>query len=245
MLLISGIGNQHDQVGRYLQAHPYAGAVGIFDDVVQDYVGPGPSISTTDFRHGNPEIAGGGILANEFVATPVEAWQKLTAAGLVPTWGKESVEAMKQLYSRVVFVMGPLQQVPNPESRVGLAALRDAAGMPVAQLPATDLHPTDVRGMHFLSERAAEWLAASGARTVRVLRGRTRQANAGQHQAGTARMGTDPASSVTDVRGRVWGQENVSIADGSLHVTNGGVNPVLTIMALAWRVAQGMAEQLS
>ena len=49
-------------------------------------------------------------------------------------------------------------------------------------------------------------------------------------------MGTDPAHSVTDPYGRVWGHDNVRVVDGSLHVTNGGVNPVLTIFANAYRV---------
>jgi choline dehydrogenase-like flavoprotein len=64
----------------------------------------------------------------------------------------------------------------------------------------------------------------------------------GQHQAGTARMGNDPKSSVTNAWGRVHGHDNLFVADGSLHVTNGGFNPVLTIMALAYRVADGMLK---
>jgi choline dehydrogenase-like flavoprotein len=57
-------------------------------------------------------------------------------------------------------------------------------------------------------------------------------------------MGSDPASSVTDAWGSVWGHDNLHIVDGSLHVTNGGVNPVLTIMALAYRVSQHVADAL-
>ena len=49
-------------------------------------------------------------------------------------------------------------------------------------------------------------------------------------------MGTDPAHSVTDLDGRVWGHGNLRVIDGSLHVTNGGVNPVLTICANAMRI---------
>ena len=68
--------------------------------------------------------------------------------------------------------------------------------------------------------------------------------SAGQHQAGTCRMGADPRSSVTDAWGRVWGHDGVTLADGSLHVTNGGVNPVLTILALAWRIGERLAGEL-
>jgi choline dehydrogenase-like flavoprotein len=49
-------------------------------------------------------------------------------------------------------------------------------------------------------------------------------------------MGTDPRHSATDRHGTVWGHENLRVVDASLHVTNGGVNPVLTILANAFRV---------
>ncbi len=62
------------------------------------------------------------------------------------------------------------------------------------------------------------------------------------HQAGTARMGDDPAHAVTDRHGRVHNHDNLYILDGSVHVTTGGFNPVLTIMALAWRNATAIVE---
>jgi choline dehydrogenase-like flavoprotein len=57
-------------------------------------------------------------------------------------------------------------------------------------------------------------------------------------------MGTDPRSSVTDQWGRIHGHENLYVMDASVHVTNGGFNPVLTIMALAFRNASHLAENL-
>jgi choline dehydrogenase-like flavoprotein len=53
--------------------------------------------------------------------------------------------------------------------------------------------------------------------------------------------GDDPARSVTDPYGRVWGHENVRIAGGSVHVTHGGVNPLLTILAGSLRIAENLA----
>jgi choline dehydrogenase-like flavoprotein len=64
----------------------------------------------------------------------------------------------------------------------------------------------------------------------------------GQHQAGTLRMGTDPATSVVDPLGRVWGHDGLRVADGSVHVTNGGVNPVLTILATAMRTIDDLTR---
>jgi choline dehydrogenase-like flavoprotein len=244
LLLASDVGNAHDQVGRHLQGHVYAGAVGVFDEQVQDSVGPGPSISTTDFRHYNDGILGGGILANEFVPIPVDAHAKLAAAGLVPAWGQAGAEALREAYTRTQFVVGPLQEVPAAASRVTLErSVADRNGVPAVRLLADPPEPNDVRAAEFLARRAGEWLEASGARRVAALKwALTKGPSAGQHQAGTCRMGSDPRSSVTDEWGRVWGHDGITIADGSLHVTNGGVNPVLTILALAWRNSEQLAN---
>jgi choline dehydrogenase-like flavoprotein len=89
-----------------------------------------------------------------------------------------------------------------------------------------------------LGERAADWLGAAGATTA-IAYGSLPEnlvPSSGQHQAGTCRMGSDPATSVTDPYGRVWDHPNLRVIDGSLHVTNGGVNPVLTIFANAFRI---------
>ena len=105
------------------------------------------------------------------------------------------------------------------------------------------VHPETMRTAEFMRERAHEWLRASGA--VRTWSDPlVFRLSAGQHQAGTCRMGTDPKNSVTDSTGRVWGHDNLFVADGSLHPTNGGFNPVLTIMALAFRTADHVARQL-
>ena len=55
-------------------------------------------------------------------------------------------------------------------------------------------------------------------------------------------MGLDPQTSVVDTHGRVHGHGNLFVADGSVHTTNGGFNPVLTIMATAWRTAEGIVK---
>ncbi len=61
------------------------------------------------------------------------------------------------------------------------------------------------------------------------------------HQMGTACMGSDPERSVVDPSGRVWGYDNLLVADASLFPQASGVNPMLTIMAMARRVAEHSA----
>ena len=63
------------------------------------------------------------------------------------------------------------------------------------------------------------------------------------HQAGTCRMGNDPKTSVTDKYGRIHAVPNLFVADASLHVTNGGFNPALTIMANGFRIGEFIASE--
>jgi choline dehydrogenase-like flavoprotein len=65
------------------------------------------------------------------------------------------------------------------------------------------------------------------------------------HPMSTARMGSDPATSVTDPNGAVRGTEGLYVADASLLPSSVGVNPMMTIIACASRVARGVAESLS
>jgi choline dehydrogenase-like flavoprotein len=60
---------------------------------------------------------------------------------------------------------------------------------------------------------------------------------------GTARMGDDPASSVTNAFGRVHELDNLYLADGSVFTSSGGFNPTVTIMALALRMARNIGNQ--
>ncbi|MFC9691180.1 GMC oxidoreductase [Kribbella sp. NPDC056951] len=239
----NGLGNNQDQVGRYLQAHVYAGAVGLFDDELADLIGPGVSIATCDFRHGNQGIVGGGMLANEFVPTPAATYDYLTGAGLIPRAGLAGKQAMRHEARRMLRVVGPIHEVTSADSRIQVdPQLKDRFGNPVAKISGS-IHPEDVRAHAFMSAKANEWLLAAGAtRTAVGSIGTTGRASTGQHQAGTCRMGDDPARSVTDPYGRVWGHDNVHIADASVHVTNGGVNPVLTVLAGSLRISEHLVR---
>jgi len=239
LLLVSGLGN--DWVGCCLQGHTYAGAFGRFDDVVIDGLGPGPAIATRDFSHGNEGIIGGGLLANEFVKLPAlfYAWALPRDA---PRTGPIGRAAMAEAYLRTGHVMGPVQEIPTRDARVLIAEhIRDHVGMPVARFEGLQ-REEDRNAASFLAGRAEEWLQAAGARETWQPPISPRSLSGGQHQAGTARMAGSPDAGATDPFGRVWGTERVFVADGSLHVTNGGANPVLTILALAWRTADHLAR---
>jgi choline dehydrogenase-like flavoprotein len=243
LLLMSQLGGP--LVGTSLQGHTYVGAVGLFDEPVTDAAGPGPAIATCRFLHGNEGFVGGGMLADEFVKTPISFWHTALPPD-VPRWGTAAKVAMREGYRSTAHVMGPIQELPNGAARVQLDhTVTDHLGLPVARLSGAS-HPDDHHAAKFLAERALEWMEASGA--VKVWPGPSAKSHprlsAGQHQAGTCRMGTDPATSVCNPTGTLHDCANVVLADGSVHVTNGGINPALTIMALAWRSAEALASRL-
>ena len=235
-----GLGNGYDQVGRYLQGHYYPGAVGLMPEPVYDGVGPGISTATVQFNHGNEGVIGGGMLANEFIELPIIFWYRQLPPDL-PRWGAANKAFMRENYTRVMRVTGPVQEIPHPEARVTLdPQVRDRWGIPVARLSGT-AHRETVKTAVFMFNRAREWLEAAGA--VRVWgQPPGLYLSGGQHQAGTCRMGDDPRTSVVDKWGRVHGHDNLFVMDGSVHVTNGGFNPVLTILALAFRAAAHLVE---
>ncbi|WP_020614907.1 GMC family oxidoreductase [Paenibacillus daejeonensis] len=237
-----GIGNRSGQVGRHLQGHVYAGAYGLFEEPVQDGQGPGVSVAT--FRHehaADSGIIGGGLLANEFTRLPILHWYRALAPD-APRWGLAGKTAMRKSYLHTSQIQGPIQEIPVADARVRLSqTVKDRYGLPVVQLSG-GVHPESLRAAAYLAEQAEQWLLASGA--YRVWRTKPGGAlSGGQHQAGTLRMGHDPASSVTDPLGRVHGYRNLWVCDGSVHVTNGGVNPVLTILALAFRTSENLVKQ--
>jgi choline dehydrogenase-like flavoprotein len=230
----AGLGNRYGWVGHNLVGHTYTGAVGVFQEETYDDVGPGANIAICDFNHGNPGLRGGGVLANEFIRLPYQ----FASRGFkgVPGWGQAHKDFMRKAYKRHIIVMGPVQEMPLFESRVEIdPKVRDYWGIPVARLSGRR-HPHTLEIAKFLSGKAAAWLKEAGA--VEIWQSMPGQGlSAGQHQAGTCRMGNDPKTSVVDPECRVHGHDNLYVIDGSVHVTNGGFNPALTIMANAYRAS--------
>ena len=237
-LFPNGLGNRFDWVGRNLQGHAYSGATGLFDFDTYDDIGPGANIAICDYNHGNPGLRGGAMLANEFIRLPYQAVY-MPPNGV--RWGKAHKDFMRKAYRRTIKVMGPTQEMPVFDSRVQLdPSLRDFWGMPVAQLSGYR-HPHTLEIAGVMAKKAELWLKEAGAiQTWRNLPGNG--ISGGQHQAGTCRMGNDPKTSVVDSWCRVHDTDNLYVIDGSVHVTNGGFNPVLTILANAYRASAHLVQ---
>jgi choline dehydrogenase-like flavoprotein len=239
-LFPNGLGNRYDWVGRNLQGHTYTGAFGLMPMDIYDDLGPGAGIAISDYNHGNAGLAGGAMLANEFIRLPYQ-FVSMIPPGL-PRWGKAHKDYMRSAYRRAIAVQGPTQEMPVFDARVEVdPAVKDYWGIPVARLSGGK-HPHSIEIGTAMAAKAEAWLKEAGAiQTWKKLPGPG--LSAGQHQAGTCRMGDDPANSVVNRYGQVHDVDNLFVIDASVHVTNGGFNPVLTIMAVAYHASAHLVKQ--
>ena len=238
-LFPNGLGNRYDWVGRNLMGHAYTGAVGLFENETYDDLGPGASIAICDYNHGNPGLVSGAMLCNEFIRLPIQ-FANLAFAG-VPRWGAAHKDFMRKAYKRTIAVQGPVQEIPVFTSRVQLdPRVKDDWGIPTLRMSGAR-HPNDHEVAIYISEKAAAWLKEAGAVTTwPKLPGIGLSGS--QHQAGTCRMGNDPKTSVVNRYCQVHDVPNLFVIDGSVHVTNGGFNPALTIMAIAYMASEQLVK---
>lgn len=235
-LFPNGIGNNNDWVGRNLQGHVYNMAFGLFDFDIKDQKGPGATFSINDFSHHNDGIIGGGMLTNEFTLLPY------SFSGVRPPWlrrwGKEDKEFQIKNFRRLSGMRGPLQEMPVFNSRVRIDNIvKDYWGIPVLAVSGRP-HSLDYEHSEWHTKIAEKILLEAGAyKTWRYNTAKKNRPSGGQHQAGTARMGNDPKTSVVNRYGQVHEVDNLFISDGSVFVTNAGFNPVLTIMAVSYWIS--------
>ena len=107
------------------------------------------------------------------------------------------------------------------------------AGVPVIRVTHR-LRDNELRGYAFMRARLEEWLRAAGAARVWSTEQPILET---RHCYGGTRMSDDPATSVVDRRGFAHEVPILGILGASTFATTGGLNPTLTVQALAWRTA--------
>lgn len=247
----NGLGNSSDQVGRNMMFHNFTQGASVFPYnirplrtqsstyAVDDLMGPfkGPEVQAL----GLPYVVGGVIQVGGGAAPITTA--KMLAAYL--GHGLPLKQVLKVgTHSSIVGSQLVHQDLPQADNRVDLdPQVTDLHGVPAARITYSP-HLHEVAASVLLGARLeAMHLLAPGAIAAVILpfpilnKGATSTA----HLAGTARMGTDPATSVCAPSGRLHDLDNVYVADASTWPTYPGFNPTLTIMANALRIARGLA----
>ena len=237
-----GLANRNGLVGRNLMFHPYAIVRGVFDEPLGGHRGPtGCSIISQEFYE--TDLSRGFVRGYSFQVgrglSPISTATGGLAGHGVP-WGREHRRAYDRRFDRTLSVAVIGEDLPEAHNRVDLdPGLTDSHGIPAPRVSYT-LSDNSRRMLEHGAARAREALLAAGARAVDVnplLRA------GGWHLMGTARMGTDPTTSVIDAEGRCHDVPNLYVVDGSAMVTSGGVNPTSTLQAVALYIADGMIRR--
>jgi choline dehydrogenase-like flavoprotein len=224
--------------------HPFGVVTGVFEPFLQTWKGNvGSRIHCLQFYESDPSrgfVRGAKWSVAPSTGGPMNAAMPARAGDAV--WGPEHHRRVRERFGHCLSwgIFG--EDLPDEENRVELdRSLVDSAGVPAPKI-VYRISQNSRRLLDFHVERASEAMLEAGATSVDTLK---LMRSAGWHLLGTARMGTDPTTSVVDPWGKAHDIDNLYIVDGSVFVTSGGVNPTNTISSLALRFADGLVDRRS
>lgn len=161
----------------------------------------------------------------------------------MPGYGKAFKSSIRKYYPAMISLGGFGEVLPRKENRVTLdPTVRDAWGLPVLRFDYT-FGDNERKMAKDMAESVEEMLKAAGAESIKVT---TEPLPPGWsiHEIGTARMGDDPKTSVTDRFCRLHDVKNVYLADASPFVSGGTQNTTWSILAMCWRTMDYLKEQM-
>ncbi len=222
-----GLANSSGLVGKNLMTQLNVAAWGEMDEEVRWNKGP-PSLAITEhWNYDDKKDFHGGYIHMSQGPLPVE-WASVQT-GARGLWGRALQDEMTK-YNHMVGLKMVGEMMPQERNMVTLADEEDQYGLKVARVTYNWCDNDKAMVKHSLDFMSRQ-LEASGAKNV------WRQEDDTNHLAGTARMGNNRRTSVVNADCRSWDVPNLFICDGSVFPTTGGVNPSLTIQALALRTA--------
>ncbi|HEY3866652.1 MAG TPA: GMC family oxidoreductase [Solirubrobacteraceae bacterium] len=228
----NGLANSSDQVGRYLMVQGAPQVAGRFPERLSMYKAPPPEISSEQFYETDPARGFARGFAIQTVGPLPIGWAEHVSAD--GHWGHALREYMRD-YNHW-FTLGVLcELLPQAENRVTLATERDARGMPVARFDYTQCENDRANIAYGKQKLRNIWEAAEAQDVLTIDRY--------AHLVGGCRMGFSAEDSVVDSDHRAWEVPNLFVADGSVMPTQGSANPALTIMALASRLGERLADK--
>lgn len=249
LLLRSGLNNDH--IGRHLHLHPVSNISGIFDEEIRPWEGTMQAIYSDQHRY---------LTGNFGVKYETTALQPVIAMAVMP-WRApgDFRERMAQLKN--TSAIGVLLR-DRGEGRVKV----DREGHPVSSYKISDF---DRRHMRIGFRGAAEILESAGARRIYSPHAKLCSYEPGKkgsietfvqdmdasgwgnaqlalfsfHIMGTARLGDSPQFSATNPDGETWEVKNLYVMDGSSFPSASGVNPMISIAAIAHRNSRVLAAK--
>jgi len=252
----NGLANSSGLVGRNLMFHTNVMAWGLFDEQLHVERGPQTGAAFDDLdedrpraRHGASFVRGAAVVGGlpvVFAGGPLAfanaAGQNLILPQGVPIAGAGFRDFIAHAYTRHFGVFALCEDLPLEENRIELdPTIRLADGGPGLRIHYR-YHRNTLDMEEFMEARVAAVVREAGARETYTQRSPLPAGIFAGHHMGTARMGTDPQTSVADADARTHDVPNLFVPGSGLFVTSAGVNPTGTIWALAYRTADAIAR---
>jgi choline dehydrogenase-like flavoprotein len=161
----------------------------------------------------------------------------------LPGFGKAFKSSVRKYYPALLSIGGFGEVLPRKENRVSLdAEVKDAWGIPVLRFDYR-FGDNEIKMAKDMADTAEEMLRAAGAENIKIER-ELLPPGWSIHEIGTARMGDDPKTSVTDRYCRLHDVPNVYLADAAPFVSGGTQNTTWSILAMCWRTMDHLKEGL-
>jgi len=230
-----GLGNSSGQVGRNYMVHTTAASVSIHKKPVHMYRGTAISAIVSDEAHPNTDrgFVGGYHLEGLSIGLP------FTAAFMKPGgWGREVTSAL-EMYDHMTCVWVCGEDMAMEQNGISLHATeKDQYGLPVPVVSKSDHANDAMLRIHGLAQWRKLNEAVGATRTIDM------PPYPASHNMGTNRMSAKARDGVVNKWGQSHDIKNLFVSDGSQFTSSSAANPTLTIVALAIRQAEYIADAM-
>ncbi|MGB9465326.1 MAG: GMC family oxidoreductase [Candidatus Acidiferrum sp.] len=247
LLLRSGLRNEN--IGRHLHLHPVSNVCGVFEEEIRPWEGTMQAIYSDEHRF---------LTGNYGVKYETTALQPVIAVAVLPWREPEHYRSLLGKLSNTTAIGVLLRD------RDGGRVTIDREGNPVTQYALSEFDRRHLRrgfigaarileaaGARLIFSPHAKWCAYEPGRSG-SLDSFTQAMDAGGwdsgrlalfsfHIMGSARLGGSPKTSATNSEGECWEARNLFVMDGSSFPSASGVNPMISIEAIARRNALALA----
>jgi long-chain-alcohol oxidase len=251
LLLRSGLGNEY--IGRHLHLHPVSNVCGVFDEEIRPWEGTMQAIYSDEHRF---------LTGSYGVKYETTALQPVIAVAVLPWRDPRQYRSLLEKLSHTSAIGVLLRDRDGGRVTIG----RD--GHPIAHYALSGFDRAHLRrgflgaarileaaGARLIFSPHAKWCAYEPGRSGSLDTFSEAMDSAGWdsgrlalfsfHIQGTARLGGSPKSSATNPDGQVWEARNLYVMDSSSFPSASGVNPMISIEAIAHRNASALAARLT
>ncbi|MBM3516825.1 MAG: GMC family oxidoreductase [Alphaproteobacteria bacterium] len=230
-----GLANSAGHVGHHYCTHVDAAVYGIFEKPVNWHRGRIVSGTIRDESYFNPKR---GFVGGYYFLTIALGLRDYALALRPKGWGRDYTEWL-DAYDHTAGIYFVGEDMPLRNNRVYLHPTeKDRYGMPIPVCH-LDNHQNDIVLRNHGLKQCTALLDAAGAKRLHEW-----TAFAPGHNLGTCRMSERPADGVVNKWGQSHDTPNLFVSDGSQFTTSAAANPTLTIVALAIRQAEYIAEAM-